>query len=145
VIDFSALNIPNKLSQVGGQLRSLLTAIFAFEIIGIVSSGLLFILLPPYLLLRIFQKRFMRFIIAGLTTLAFGSLGLVAGIVSGVVIVAAGAINQLADGLGVEAHSGGSALAMLWVSTVLMGVSAGSWFLQWHLGTFMRRDRGSTL
>jgi len=77
--------------------------------------------------------------------LAAVSLGLVAGIISGVVIVAVGAINQLADGLGVEARSGGSALAMLWVGAVLMGISAGCWFLEWHLATFVRRSRVMTL
>lgn len=61
---------------------------------------------------------------------------------TGIVVIATGAINQLADGLGIKAHKGGNALALIWVSTVLMGLSTGAWFLQWHSATFSRKSRG---
>jgi hypothetical protein len=74
-------------------------------------------------------------------TLASVSLGFVAGVWTGVVVVAAGAVNQLAGDLGVEAKAGGREVALLWVSCVLMAVSSMVWAARWHKATFVKRGK----
>lgn len=64
---------------------------------------------------------------------------IVASVMSAFVTIAVGAVNQIGDGLGAEAHEGGRVLAMLWSSSVLMGISVAAWFWQWHTATFESR------
>jgi hypothetical protein len=134
------LNIGNKLAKTGGQLNRIFTLIFAFDIIGIVCSGLLLVLAPLSLLppLNIWS---IYFIVAGLATLASVSLGFVAVVWTGVAVVTTGAVNQLAGDLGAEAKTGGSELAMLWVSYILMSLSSIVWAVRWHKATYVKREK----
>jgi hypothetical protein len=134
------LNIGNKLAKAGGQLNQVFTVIFAFEIIGIICSGLL-LLIAPLSLLRPLNIWSIHFIVAGLATLASVSLGFVAVVWTGVTVVTTGAVNQLAGDLGVEAKTGGSELAMLWASYILMSVSSTVWAVRWHKATYVKREK----
>ncbi|KAH6673341.1 hypothetical protein B0J14DRAFT_590590 [Halenospora varia] len=141
VVDFSALNIVNKLNSTSGSLKSLLLAFIVFQIIGIVCCGLLILATPLYLLLPFLQNRPVRIVIAFLVSLGAMSYLLTAGIVTGVATVAAGALDQLAGDLGVDAKKSSAELAILWVSAVFMAIAQGFWFTEWHMNTFARRSQ----
>jgi hypothetical protein len=134
------LNIGNKLAKTGGQLNIIFKVIFAFDIIGIVCSGVLLVIAPLSLLppLNIWS---IHFIVGGLATLASVSLGFVAVIWTGVTVVSAGAVNQLVGDLGAEAKTGGSELAILWVSYILMSISSTVWAVRWHKATYVKKEK----
>jgi hypothetical protein len=58
-----------------------------------------------------------------------------------VAVVTTGAVNQLAGDLGAEAKTGGSELAMLWVSYILMSLSSTVWAVRWHKATYVKREK----
>jgi hypothetical protein len=137
-LDFSAIDLPNKLSSAGGQITSILTAIFALQVIGIACSGLLILLCPLHLIL--FTGFFMRLIVASLTAVAALAIAIDAGILTGIAIVASSLVNQLAGGLGLDAKTGGSFIALVWVSAVFLLTSTLVWLAQWFDNTFQRRN-----
>jgi len=134
------LNIGNKLAKTGGQLNRIFTLIFAFDIIGIVCSGLLLVLAPLSLLPPL-NIRSIYFIVAGLATLASVSLGFVAAVWTGVTVVTAGVVNQLAGDLGAETKTSRSELAILWVSYILMSISSTVWAVRWHKATYVKKEK----
>jgi hypothetical protein len=143
--DFSAVNLPNKLSSAGGQLTTILSLIFALQLIGVISTGLLILICPLSLVLSIFNGRLARFAIAGLATLAAISLSIDAGVLTAVPIVAGKLVNQLAGDLGAQAHPGGNFITMVIVSSVFMDLSSLIWFVQWFDRRFARRSEGDKI
>lgn len=75
-----------------------------------------------------------------LAVLATASLSIVAGVLTAVPVAAGAVINKLAGDLGAQAHTGGRFIAMMVVSSVLMGVSAGLWAVQVFDSVFQRRS-----
>jgi hypothetical protein len=140
-LDFSALNIPAKLSKSGGQIHAVLTAIIALQIIGIVSCGILIVLAPLSILLPFLNRWLIHLIIAGFATLAAACFGVIAGISTGIQVIVSSLVNQLGDGLGIEAYSGGNFLALVWISYVFMAYAGVLWFIRWHAHRYVRRGR----
>ncbi|KAG4420483.1 hypothetical protein IFR04_006403 [Cadophora malorum] len=141
VIDFSALNIPNKLASATGGIDTVFTAIFAIQVTGIVASGLLIILTPLHIFLSFFQRFIFRLAIAALAALATSCFGVIAGIETGIMVIVDVLVNGLGEGLGIESQRGGDFLALLWVSFVFMSISTTVWFLKWHKDRYVRRPK----
>ncbi|PVH80859.1 hypothetical protein DL98DRAFT_626302 [Cadophora sp. DSE1049] len=141
VIDFSALNLPNKLSSATGGIDSVFTAIFAIQVTGIVASGLLILLTPLHIFLSFFQRFIFRLAIAALAGIATACFGVIAGIETGIMVIVDVLVNGLGEGLGIESQRGGDFLALLWVSFVFMSISTTVWFLKWHKDRYVRRAK----
>ncbi|CZR53580.1 uncharacterized protein PAC_03460 [Phialocephala subalpina] len=138
-LDFSAINIPAKLSKSGGQLKVILNVIIALQIIGIVSCGILILLAPLIIILSFFNRWIFRLAIGMLSALAAACFALIAGFGTGIQVAVSSVINGVGDGLGVEAYSGGSFIAMTWISYFFMMSSAVLWFTRWHGHRYVRR------
>jgi hypothetical protein len=139
-LDFSAINLPNKLSSAGGSLTTILTVIFALQVIGVGTTGLLILICPLSLVFSVFNGTLVRFAIASLALTAAIALSIDAGVLTAVPVVAGQLINQLAGDLGAQAHAGNKFIVMTIVSGVLMGISALLWAAQWFDNTFARRS-----
>ncbi|KAH8593039.1 hypothetical protein B0O99DRAFT_689249 [Bisporella sp. PMI_857] len=144
LVDFSALNIPNKLSGAGGTIKALFDAIFALQIIGIVSTGLLF-LTSLFLIFPFFQRSLIRGVAWLLAILGSLSLTIVTIIEAIIAIIIPVVVNNIGDGLGVEADSGGSFLALVIVSSAFVVNIAALWTLHlivsWHELSYVRREQ----
>ncbi|KAF8861470.1 hypothetical protein BDZ45DRAFT_799934 [Acephala macrosclerotiorum] len=140
-IDFSAINIPAKLSNSEGQVKAILNAIIALQIIGIVSAGILIFLTPLTLLLSFFSKWIFRLAIGCFAALAAACFAVIAGFGTGIQVAVSALVNDLGDGLGVEAYSGGNFLALTWISYFFMMISAVLWFTRWHAHRYVRRGK----
>ncbi|KAG4434050.1 hypothetical protein IFR05_010472 [Cadophora sp. M221] len=138
VIDFSALNLPNKLSSATGAIPAIFTAIFAIQVTGIVASGLLILLTPLNVFISFFIFRLTIAALAGIATACFGAI---AGIETGIMVIINILVNGLGEGLGIESQRGGEFLALLWVSFVFMSISTTVWFLKWHRDRYIRRPK----
>lgn len=138
-VDFSAINIPAKLSKSGGQLKAILNAIIALQIIGIVCSGILILLTPLTLFLSFFNKWIFRLAIGCFAALAAACFAVTAGFGTGIQVAVSALVNGLGDGLGVEAYSGGNFLALTWISYIIMMISTILWFMRWHAHRYVRR------
>ncbi|KAH7370915.1 hypothetical protein BKA65DRAFT_562869 [Rhexocercosporidium sp. MPI-PUGE-AT-0058] len=141
VIDFSALNFPNKLALASGGIPAVFTAIFTIQVTGIVASGLLVILTPLNIFISFFQRFIFRLAIAALAGIATACFGVIAGIETGILVIINTLVNGLGDGLGIESQRGGEFLALLWVSFVFMSISTTVWFLKWHKDRYIRRPK----
>ncbi|KAL2066762.1 hypothetical protein VTL71DRAFT_2834 [Oculimacula yallundae] len=139
VVDFSALNLPNKLSGASGAIPKVFKAIFAIQVTGIVAAGLLIILTPLTIFISLFQRFIVRFSIAALAALATACFGVIAGIETGIMVIVNVLVNGLGEGLGIESQRGGEFLALLWVSFVFMSTSTVVWIMKWHKDRYMRR------
>ncbi|KAH9205491.1 actin cortical patch SUR7/pH-response regulator pali [Leptodontidium sp. 2 PMI_412] len=141
IIDFSALNLPNKLSSATGAIPKIFTAIFAIQVTGIVASGLLILLTPLSVFISFFQRFIFRLAIAALAGIATTCFGAIAGIETGIMVIINSLVNGLGEGLGIESQRGGEFLALLWVSFVFMSISTTVWFLKWHRDRYIRRPK----
>ncbi|KAK0122484.1 hypothetical protein ONS95_010715 [Cadophora gregata] len=139
IIDFSALNLPAKLSSAKSSITSIFTAIFAIQVTGIVACGLLIVLTPLHIFLSFFQRFIFRLLIAALAAIATICFGFIAGIETGIMVIIDVLVDGLGEGLGIEAQSGGAFLALLWVRSVFMSVSTLVWFGKWHGDRYVRR------
>ena len=142
MLDFSALNIPNKLGKAGGQLGAVIKAIIVLQIIGIVCTGILIVLAPLYLFLAFFRKKWVQHIIGGLALLASSCFIVVAIAETGVRIIIDTVVNDGFADLGVEAYGGDKLLIVLWVEVVFMGLSTSVWFFKWFHERYVRREQG---
>ncbi|KAH8749191.1 hypothetical protein F5882DRAFT_470731 [Hyaloscypha sp. PMI_1271] len=115
VLDFSAINIPNKLGKGGGALSAVIKTTIVLQIIGIVCTGLLIVFTPFYLFLEFFRKRWFTVTIFSLTFIATGCFGFVTGVETGIHIVMETLVKEVMDGLGVETYGGTGLLVILWV------------------------------
>jgi len=138
-LDFSALNIPAKLSKSGGQFKAILNAFIAVQIIGIVSCGILIFLAPLIIILSFFNRWIFRLAIGGFSALAAACFAMIAGFGTGIQVSVSSVINNVGDGLGVEAYNGGRFLALTWISYFFMMFSAALWFTRWHEHRYVRR------
>ncbi|KAH7413479.1 actin cortical patch SUR7/pH-response regulator pali [Cadophora sp. MPI-SDFR-AT-0126] len=141
VIDFSALNLPNKLSSATGGIDTVFTAIFAIQVTGIVASGILIVVTPLHIFFSFFQRFIFRLAIAALASIATACFGATAGIETGIMVIINVLVNGLGEGLGIESQTGGDFLALLWVSFVFMSISTTVWFLKWHKDRYVRRPK----
>lgn len=148
MVDYSALNIPAKLSGGATLLRALFDALFAFQVIGIVAIGLLFLISPP-LIFSFAQFSFLRAIAALLAIIAAVFLTLVSVIETAITAILPGIVNSIGDGLGVSAKSGAPFLAMSIISSIFAGLVAGQWVINlivsYHDRTYVRIGEGIDL
>lgn len=141
ILDFSAINIPNKLGKAGGQLRAVIEAIIVLQIIGIVCAGLLIVLTPLKIFIEFFRKWWFVLIIASLTFLATGCFVVVTALETGVNFIVKALVHEVADGLGVEAYGGVGLLVILWIKFLFMVASSTAWFCKWHNARYVVRER----
>jgi hypothetical protein len=106
VLDFSAINIPNKLGKGGGAFSAVIEATVVLQIIGIVCTGLLIAFTPFNLFIEFFRKRWFTVIVASLTFAATGCFGFVTGLETGIHIAVEALVKEVMDGLGVETYGG---------------------------------------
>ncbi|KUJ08951.1 uncharacterized protein LY89DRAFT_315797 [Mollisia scopiformis] len=145
-LDFSALNIPAKLSASGGQIKAVLKTVLALQIIGIVSAGILIILAPLEILFSFFRRWLVHLVIGCLAALATACFAVIAFAATAIQVAVSSLVNDLGDGLGIEAYSGGNLLALVWISYILMEYAAVlwfiRWFIRWHAHRYVRREKG---
>ncbi|KAI9053990.1 hypothetical protein LZ554_002934 [Drepanopeziza brunnea f. sp. 'monogermtubi'] len=148
--DFSALNLPAKLSSAGGTISHLARALLALLALGTATSGLLILLTPLLtILLPLFspqpptrkRKLFIRLLLTALAALASTSLLTVAAIETAILVLVSGLVNGIGDGLGIEVQKGGRYLALLWVSAGAMLLATAVWLCTWHVEYYVRRPR----
>lgn len=128
-LDFSAIDIPNKFSGGGGALHAVLGAIEAFQIIGIVTAGILIILCPLHIVISTFSF-WVRLVIAAVTAISFITIAIDALLLTGVSVVASVLINKLVGDLGLTCDQGVGFLAIVLISTMFMGLSTMVWLVQ---------------
>jgi len=141
VIDFSAINIPNKLGKSGGAITSVVEAIIILQIIGIVFTGLLIVLTPLSLFVAFFRKTWFTIVIASLTFVATGCFVVVAVLETAIHMAVDVLVDDVIDGLGVEAYGGTGLLVILWVKFIFMVMSSTVWFLSWHNKRYVVREK----
>ncbi|KAN0109993.1 hypothetical protein V8E51_006380 [Hyaloscypha variabilis] len=141
VIDFSAINIPNKLGKSGGAINSVVEAIIILQIIGIVFTGLLIVLTPLNLFVAFFRKTWFTIVIASLTFLATGCFVVVTVLETAIHMAVDVLVDDVIDGLGVEAYGGTGLLVILWVKFIFMVMSSTVWFLSWHNKRYVVREK----
>ncbi|KAE9362859.1 hypothetical protein N431DRAFT_551069 [Stipitochalara longipes BDJ] len=141
VLDFSAVNIPNKLGKAGGALSTVIEAIIVLQIIGIVFTGLLIVLTPLNLFISFFRKWWFTIIVASLTFLATGCFVFVTALETAIHVAVDALVEEVMDGLGVEAYGGTDLLVILWIKFVFMVTSSTVWFLSWHNARYVVRER----
>lgn len=138
-LDFSALNLPEKVTSISNQLTTGFRFMFGLEILGMITAGLLILILP----FLFFNQLRLPIALIGASSIASISalcFFLVALIQTAVAITAGGIANQLGYGLGLSAHRGGPQLVLLWASTVLMIFPASILFAQWFDKIYIRRS-----
>jgi hypothetical protein len=135
------LNFPNKLGKAGSQLAAIITAIIALQIIGIICCGILIVLLPLNIFLQIFKRWSVKLVIAVLASIATGSFIFVAVVETAAQVLVKDLVNELGDGLGVEAYGGGSLLVLLWLEFIFMATSSTLWFIKWHSSRWVKREK----
>jgi hypothetical protein len=111
------------------------------QIVGIVSTGLLLILTPLNIFISFFQRWSIQLIIAGLAFLATGCFVFVTVLETGIHVAVKDVVNELGDGLGIEAYGGGALLSLLWVKFIFMAGSSTVWFLKWHSARYVKRGK----
>jgi hypothetical protein len=141
VLDFSAINIPNKLGKGGGAFSAVIEATIVLQIIGIVCTGLLIVFTPFNLFIEFFRKRWFTVIIASLTFAATGCFGFVTGLETGIHIAVEALVKEVMDGLGVETYGGTRLLVILWVKLIVMVTSSTVWVLSWHNARYVVREK----
>jgi hypothetical protein len=141
VLDFSAINIPNKLGKGGGALSAVIKATIVLQIIGIVCTGLLIVFTPFNLFLEFFRKRWSTVTIFSLTFIATGCFSFVTGVETGIHIVVETLVKEVMDGLGVETYGGTGLLVILWVKLIFMVTSSTVWILRWHNARYVVREK----
>jgi len=141
VLDFSAINIPNKLGKASGALNAVIEAIIILQIIGIVFTGLLIVLTPLNLFIAFFRKMWFTIIIASLTFLATGCFVVVTGLETAIHVAVDAVVEEVMDGLGVEAYGGTPLLVILWIKFIFMVTSSTVWFLSWHNKRYVVREK----
>ncbi|KAJ5033008.1 uncharacterized protein L3040_009593 [Drepanopeziza brunnea f. sp. 'multigermtubi'] len=146
IFDFSALNLPAKLSSAGGTITQLTRALLALLALGTASSGLLILLTPLLtILLSLFlhpkRQPAVRLLLTALAALASTSLLTVAAIETAILVLVSGLVNGVGDGLGIEVQSGRRYLALLWVSAGAMLLATAVWLWTWHVEYYVRRPR----
>lgn len=141
VLDFSALNIPNKLGKAGGQLGTVIEAIIVLQIIGTVCTGILIVLATLSMFFAFFKRRWLQFIIGALALLASSCYIVVAIAETGIRIVVETVVYDGFADLGIEAYGGDKLLAVLWIESVFMGLSTVVWALKWFHGRYVRREK----
>jgi hypothetical protein len=141
VLNFSAINIPNKLGKAGGQLSAVIETIIVLQIIGIACSGLLIIITPLNLFIEFFRKWWFVPIVASLTFLATGCFVVVTTLETGINFVIRALVHEVADGLGVEAYGGDELLVILWIKFIFMAASSTVWFCKWHNARYVVREK----
>lgn len=80
-------------------------------------------------------------IVASLAFLATGCFVVVTVLETGIHIVVDALVEEIMDGLGVEAYGGTGLLVILWVKFVLMVTSSTVWFLSWHNTKYVGREK----
>jgi hypothetical protein len=141
VLDFSAINIPNKFGKGGGAFSAVIEATIVLQIIGIVCTGLLIVFTPFNLFIEFFRKRWFTVIIASLTFAATGCFGFVTGLETGIHIAVEALVKEVMDGLGVETYGGTGLLVILWVKLIFMVTSSTVWVLSWHNARYVVREK----
>jgi hypothetical protein len=143
MIDYSAINIPNKLAGSGDLLKLLFDALFAFQLVGIISSSLLLLISLP-LTFTIFQVPALRALAGVLSLIAaiFVTLiSIIEGLIGGIL---PNVVNMIGDGLGVSGQTGGKFVALTAVSAAFAGILAQTWIVNlivsYHERTYVRRD-----
>lgn len=143
MIDYSAINIPNKLAGTGDLLKLLFDALFAFQLIGIIASILLLLVSLP-LTFTIFQLPALRALAGVLSLIAAIFITLIS-IIEGLIgSILPNIVNMIGDGLGVSAQTGGKFVALTAVSAAFAGILAQTWIINlivsYHERTYVRRD-----
>jgi hypothetical protein len=141
VLDFSAINIPNKLGKAGGAINAVVEVIIILQIIGIVFTGLLIVLTPLNLFIAFFRKAWFTIVIASLTFLATGCFVVVTLLETAIHIAVDVLVDDVINGLGVEAYGGTGLLVILWIKFIFMVTSSIVWFLSWHNKRYVVREK----
>ena len=130
------MNVPNKIAKTLKLANGVMEAVFILQVIGIVASGILILLTPLYLALG---RRSVT-ILLGLTSLGATCFGFVAVVETAIMFSIKSIVNEIGEGLGIEAYSGGKFVALLWVNFLVIFLSSILWFLLWHDTKYAKRD-----
>lgn len=143
MVDYSALNILNKLSGSGGVITGLFDAIFAFQVIGIVGIGFVFLLAVPLLFISS-NAGIPRFLAGIIATLASVFLLIVSLVQIVIAIAVPQVVNPLGEGLGVDATRSTNFVAFVAVSSVFTSIISLVWtihnFWTWHDKKYIARS-----
>ncbi|POS83183.1 hypothetical protein EPUL_005664 [Erysiphe pulchra] len=138
ILDLSALNIPAKLTDVKGQLTTVLTGLYLLGWVGIILTSL-FILVSPILFFSRFRRPKVYYvvgIIAAMATIHVQLVALIQTLIGGIL---GGVINQLFKDYGIKTKPGVALLVLAWLSVILLAIPTTIILKLWFHGTYIRR------
>lgn len=139
-VDVSALNLPDKLTDLVGQLSTIFRIVFILEILAIITTSI-FIVIVPLLLLEKFRVKISYLAIGSTAALAASLLLITAVFQTLLAAVIVGAINQLGKGLQLYAKKGASQLIIAWISFIFLMIPASIILRLWFIRVYIRRSK----